>query len=145
MSAIFQQLLLQQLAPFVVTGVYSIAGSYFRARPSSPTVIAIGPEQEVQRLQMDRLLKWMEMMFDETVDSTSVTPVAEPSPYRQELYSLFKGIRSDYHEYVRWKRYNDDLWIMTSYRKKNLKPLAEKILADVALFREGLQMFSGRM
>lgn len=140
MSAIFQQLLLQQLAPFVVTGVYSIAGSYFRARPSSPTVIAIGPEQELQRLQMDRLLKWMEMMFDETATDTP-----SDKPYRQELYSLFKGIRSDYHEYVRWKRYNDDLWIMTSYRKKNLKPLAEKILADVALFREGLQMFSGRM
>ena len=51
-------------------------------------------------------------------------------------------ICSDYKEYHRWKVYNSSLWMFSSYRKKNTKQLAKKILADVKLFNEGLKLFS---
>lgn len=145
-TALLQQLMLSQITPLLLTSAYSAAGSYFRPQPTSPTAVlrADEPDQELERMQMTRLLKWMEMMFEEY----EIMPSQEETPssvYRQELYSLFKGIRSDYHEYTRWKQYNDSLWLLSSYRKKNIYPLAKKILADLTLFREGLQMFSGRL
>ena len=149
-TVLLQQLLLSQfvqsVSPLLLTSAYHAAGSYFRPRPTSPTAATRGSDeldQELERMQMTRLLKWMEMMFDEHANTPSEEHPS--SVYRQELYSLFKGIRSDYHEYTRWKTYNDSLWLMSSYRKKNIYPLAKKILADLTLFREGLQMFSGRL
>lgn len=149
-TSFLQQLLLSQfvqnVSPLLLTSAYNAAGSYFRPRPTSPTAVApISPEQELERMQMTRLLKWMEMMFEEYEIMPPQTEETPSSVYRQELYSLFKGIRSDYHEYTRWKTYNDSLWLLSSYRQKNIYPLAKKILADLTLFREGLQMFSGRL
>jgi hypothetical protein len=51
-------------------------------------------------------------------------------------------IGSDYKQYRHWKQYNNGIWLLSSYRNKDTKALAKKILADVKLFHEGLKMFS---
>jgi len=92
-------------------------------------------EDELDLLQMDRMLKWMSLPFQQDSD----TPIKH---YKQELYNIYVTIRSDFHQYQEWKRYNASLWAFSSYRNKNTKGLARKILADVKLFKEGLEMFS---
>jgi hypothetical protein len=62
--------------------------------------------------------------------------------YKKELYSIYMSIRSDYAQYQQWKQYNNSIWMFSSYRNKNTKALAKKILSDVKLFHEGLKMFS---
>ena len=61
---------------------------------------------------------------------------------QKELYNIYVTICSDHIQYQQWKKYNDSLWIFSSMRKKNTKGLARKILADIKLFKEGLEMFS---
>jgi hypothetical protein len=87
-------------------------------------------------MQMDRLIKWMGMVFDGTEES--ITKKA----HKQELYSIFVGIVSDYKQYIRTIQYNTSLWVFSVYRKKPTKDLVTKIMGDCALFKEGLQMFA---
>lgn len=136
---------IQVISHIIITNIgpiiLSIASSAYSSYTASvkPIMISqeINEERDLDVMQMDRLIKWMNMLFDDSV-STTVTQKA----YKQELYSIYVGIVSDYKQYQQWKTYNDSLWIMTTYRKKNTKALAKKILGDCALFKEGLQMFS---
>lgn len=136
-----------------LTGMYT---SYFSGR-TAPTPILIGQntddERELDLLQMDRMLKWMNLVFEdhfvpiETTDPGSTneheTPMDDThKAYKKELYSIYVTICSDYIQYRQWKKYNSGIWIFSSYRKKNTKDLARKILADVKLFHEGLKMFT---
>jgi len=109
---------------------------------SAPITIPVQKETDVEhdldQMQMDQLIKWMNMLFDDTHIDVTVTQKA----YKQELYSIYVGIVSDYKQYQQWKAYNKKLWIFTSFRKKNTKALAKKIIGDSTLFKEGLQMFS---
>ena len=98
----------------------------------------VNEERDLDLMQMDRLIKWMNMLFDDTHIDITVTQKA----YKQELYSIYVGIVSDYKQYQQWKTYNQRLWIFSSFRKKNTKDLAKKIIGDCTLFKEGLQMFS---
>jgi len=83
----------------------------------------------------------MKMLFDDT-ERCQIDVTITQKAYKQELYSIYVGIVSDYKQYQQWKQYNDNLWVLSSYRKKNAKGLAKKILGDMVLFKEGLQMFS---
>jgi len=107
-------------------------------------------EQELDAIHMDRLLKWMHIIFDSDARSdahsnahSALTPGQEShKEYKKELYSIYVGIVSDYKQYQQWKHYNHTLWLMSSYRKKNTKALAAKILGDIKSFHDGLQMFA---
>lgn len=138
-----------------ITGMYT---SYFSGRNApTPTLVRsdIDDERELDLLQMDRMLKWMSLIFED-----SFVPIEKPTDvvttpetdtlmiddthkaYKKELYSIYVTICSDFRQYQNWKKYNSNIWVFSSYRNKNTKGLARKILADVKLFNEGLKMFS---
>jgi len=134
-----------------LTGIYT---SYFSGgnRPT-PTLVRsdIDDERELDQLQMDRMLKWMGLIFEDSFEmiETPCEPSVSRPPmddthkaYKKELYSIYMTIGSDYKQYQHWKQYNANVWVFSSYRNKNTKALAKKILADVRLFHEGLKMFS---
>lgn len=134
-------LLVNNIAPLLASSVTAACSTYFT--PSRETIIKTmqetDDERELDLLQMDRLLTWMRLVFE---SSEKESNPSQTSAYKQELFSIYRTICSDHKEYERWKKHNGSLWVMTAYRKKNLKPLARKILADIKLFHEGLELFS---
>lgn len=132
---VLSHIIVTNLGPILLSMVSSAYSVY-----STPVQSSHQKESDSERdlVQMDQLIKWMKMLFEDGPVDVTVTQKA----YKQELYSIYVGIVSDYKQYQQWKQYNDSLWVMTSYRKKNTKGLAKKILGDCALFKEGLQMFS---
>ena len=131
-----------------VAGMYT---SYFSGRTApTPTLIRsdIDDERELDLLQMDRMLKWMSLIFEDsfvpiekTADATDTVDDTHKA-YKKELYNIYVTICSDFRQYQSWKKYNSNIWVFSSYRNKNTKGLARKMLADVKLFHEGLKMFS---
>ena len=119
------------IAPILLSMLSSVYSYSTHVQPIQKEI----EDTELDGLQMDRLIKWMNMLFDTDGSETQ-------RAYKQELYNVYVTIVSDYKQYAQWKVYNNSLWIMTSYRKKNTKALAKKILGDCTLFKEGLQMFS---
>ena len=108
-------------------------------------------EKELDRLQMSRLLKWMDMFFNDETENKAENKADNKAEnnemtikqaYRKELFSIYKTISSDYKQYENWKRYNQSLWVFRSYRAKHTNSLAQKILSDLALFHEGMNLFS---
>jgi len=149
----FYHLIVNNLAPILASSATSISSSYFsnRAAPPLPALVKseIDDERELDLLQMDRMLKWMSLIFEDSVAPNS-TPGSPDTiqigdthkGYKKELYSIYMTICSDFSQYQNWKKYNANIWIFSSYRNKDTKALAKKILGDVKLFHEGLKMFS---
>ena len=137
-TQILYQLIMTNIAPLFVSTCNSVCSSYF-GKTQQPIIgrIDIDEEKELDRLQMDRLLKWMNMIFEVQEE----TPESHRE-YKQELFNIYRTLYSDYKQYQSWKRYNSELWVMSSYRKKNTKSLAAKILCDIKLFNEGLKMYT---
>jgi len=162
----FYHLVVNNVAPIMAASVTSVYTTYFSGRGAPiPTLIRSenDDERELDLLQMDRMLKWMSLIFEdsnelvvipshqcrpgETCKHTmpcpdATTPDSTQKAYKKELYSIYVTIGSDYSQYRRWKEYNAGVWVFSSYRNKDTKALAKKILADVKLFHEGLKMFS---
>lgn len=138
-TQLFYHLLITNIGPIAVSALNSIYTNYTANQPH-PTIFRqeVDDERELELLQMDRLLKWMKLVFEDSIIITTDSQKA----YKQELYSIYVTICSDYIQYQDWKKYNDSLWIASSYRNKNTKGLAKKILGDIKLFKEGLEMFS---
>jgi hypothetical protein len=143
----FYHLVVNNIAPIMASSITSITSTYFSgsSTPSIPIVkqAETNDERELELLQMDRMLTWMNLVFDDTF--TPVTPGDKEEThrsYKKELYSIYRTICSDYAQYKKWKQYNNGIWLLSSYRSKDTKALAKKILADVKLFHEGLKMFS---
>jgi len=155
-SEFLYHLVVNNIAPIMASSVTGLYTSYFsRSTSPNPTLIRsdIDDERELDLLQMDRMLKWMHLIFEDsfteiekTINGEIVnqdTPIDEThKAYRKELYNIYVTISTDYFQYQRWKRYNSNIWVFSSYRNKNTKGLARKILADIKLFNEGLKMFS---
>lgn len=141
-TQVISQLIINNIVPLITTSASFIASSYFT--PSRETIHRmiqeVDEEYELDQLQMDRMLKWMKLIFETT--TPSIDEDSTPLKYKQELYSIYMTICSDYKEYQRWKVYNSSLLLFSNYRKKNTKQLAKKILAESKLFNEGLKMFS---
>jgi len=134
--------LMKQINGMIATQFQRTCTSYLSsASPSKPTApVEPDDERELELLQMDRLLKWMALVFD------GVTPGSPDSEetiraYKQELFSIYRTLCSDYQQYRRWKQYNQSIWFLSSYRRQDTKALARKILSDVRLFKEGLQLW----
>lgn len=138
-------LVVNNMAPMMAASVSSMYMTYFSGRNApTPTLVRsdIDDERELDLLQMDRMLTWMSLVFDDsfvTIDSPSEET---HKAYKKELYSIYMTIGSDYKQYRHWKKYNSGVWMFSSYRNKDTKSLARKILSDVKLFHEGLKMFS---
>ena len=136
-SQMIYHLIVNTVAPLMAAGVSSMYTNYFTKKPEQiPTLVRTETDNEndLDLLQMDRLLKWMSLVFTQT--DTSETQKA----YKRELYSLYTTIVSDYKEYAKWKKYNNETWI--SYYRKDTKSLAKRIVGDIKLFNEGLKMFT---
>jgi hypothetical protein len=152
-SEFMYHLVVNNIAPIMASSLTGIYTSYFSGgnRPT-PTLVRsdTDDERELDQLQMDRMLKWMGLIFEDSFEmietrepSTTQPPMDEThKAYKKELYSIYMTIGSDYKQYQHWKQYNSNIWMFSSYRNKNTKALAKKILADVRLFHEGLKMFS---
>ena len=134
----------------ILTSQFQHILTYYPAPKSTPPVTGPDDERELDLLQMDRLLKWMELVFDDSF--TPVSPVSPPPPscpgtdesrraYKQELFSIYRTLCSDYQQYCRWKKHNQSIWLFSSYRKQDTKGLARKLLSDIRLFKEGLQLY----
>ena len=139
-SQMIYHLIINTIAPLMASSVSSMYTNYFTKKPEQiPTLVRTetNDEHDLDVLQMDRLLKWMSLVFEQTAQTeTSETQKA----YKRELYSLYTTIVSDYKEYVKWKKYNSETWI--SYYRKDTKSLAKRIVGDIKLFNEGLKMFT---
>jgi len=143
-SEFMYHLVVNNIAPIMASSLTGMYTSYFSGRNApTPTLVRSDrdDERELDLLQMDRMLKWMGIIFEDS-SVVSETPNQEHKAYKKELYSIYATIGSDYHQYVRWKQHNSGIWVFSSYRNKDTKALAKKILADVKLFQEGLKMFS---
>jgi hypothetical protein len=150
----FYHLVVNNVAPIMAASVTSMYTTYFSGRGApTPTLVRsdTDDERELDLLQMDRMLKWMSLIFEDSNELVvipsqpcpdTVMPDSTQKAYKKELYSIYITIGSDYSQYRRWKEYNAGVWVFSSYRNKNTKALAKKILADVRLFHEGLRMFS---
>lgn len=134
---VVSHIITSNIGPIILSMMTSVYSLYTAPTTPATSTKEIDEERELDLLQMERLIKWMNMLFD-----YSVTVSVSQKAYKQELYNIYVTIVSDYKQYQQWKAYNDSLWIMTAYRKKNTKALAKKILGDCTLFKEGLQMFS---
>jgi hypothetical protein len=144
-AQVISQVIINNIVPLITTSASYIASSYFTSSRETiiKTVQDVNEEYELDLLQMDRMLKWMKLVFEATPSTTETeTDDLTPSKYKQELYSIYMTICSDHKEYQRWKMHNASLWMFSNYRKKNTKQLAKKILADIKLFNEGLKLFS---
>jgi hypothetical protein len=136
--------LLYQLASYTAVPLLSSSMSrlyaYYSSSTPPPTIARteVNEEKELDAINMDRMLKWMHLIFETTPNEET----ASHKEYKKELYSIYVGIVSDYKEYQQWKHYNRTLWVLSSYRKKNTTSLAAKILADIKSFHDGLHMFS---
>jgi hypothetical protein len=152
-SEFMYHLVVNNIAPIMASSLTGIYTSYFSGgnRPT-PTLVRsdTDDERELDQLQMDRMLKWMGLIFEDSFEMIENREPSTPQPpmdethkaYKKELYSIYMTIGSDYKQYQHWKQYNSNIWMFSSYRNKNTKALAKKILADVRLFHEGLKMFS---
>lgn len=151
-SEFLYHLVVNNIAPIMASSVAGLYTTYFSGRNApTPTLVRseVDDERELDLLQMERMLKWMSLIFED-----SFVPVVKPGEpvniptddthkaYKKELYSIYVTICSDFNQYQSWKKYNSNIWMFSSYRNKNTKDLARKILGDVKLFHEGLKMFS---
>ena len=84
----------------------------------------------------------MNFFFEEETKGDNSDNITTIKAYKKELYNIYVGIKSDYIQYQHWKKYNNSLWLFSSYRSKNTKDLSKKIISDIQLFNDGLKMFS---
>lgn len=95
-------------------------------------------DSNLDHFQIDKLLKWMKLFFDDYTESSDETHKA----FKKELYNIYCTINSDYSQYKQLVKYNNSLYLLSSFRSKNTKDLVKKINSDVELFNEGLKMYS---
>jgi hypothetical protein len=146
-SQLAYHIILNNIGPIINSSINLLCNSYLNSnKQSMHTMIRseVDDERELDLLQMDRLLKWMRLVFDESTPSSEpLTPRSETQhEYKKELYNIYVTLCTDYKEYQKWKKYNQSIWILSYYRSKDTKSLSKKIISDIKLFKEGLQMYS---
>ena len=143
-SELLYGFLMKQFSVILTTQLRHV---YYSSPKYTPSVTEPDDERELDLLQMDRLLKWMELVFDDSftpVSPSSSCPETDESrrAYKQELFSIYRTLCSDYQQYCRWKKHNQSIWLFSSYRRQDTKGAARKLLSDIRLFKEGLQLFA---
>ena len=144
-SQMVYHLIINAVAPIITSGITSMYTIY-SAKKEEATLVRTETDDEgdLTLLQMDRLLKWMSMVFDDSYTSTASTTSQSDlqKAYKKELYCLYTTIVSDYRQYQQWVKYNKSIWVLSYYRNKDTKSLAKRIIGDITLFKEGLKMFT---
>lgn len=143
MATTLQQLQIAHQLLNLMYSTYSFTSSFFSppfsssstSSSSSSSSSSALSNQELDDIEMSYLLKWMHMFFE--ADETETV-----NPYRQELFNLYMNIKSDYAGYKEHLRYNRSLWILPSYRQRNLSSLTHKIQSDIRMFHQALQLFA---
>jgi hypothetical protein len=130
----FSQMVYNNLLPSLLPSLFGLIQTSVSSRLSQ----TYENSNELSRMQLPRVLKWMEMFFTEPHEEESECKAA----YRSELYSIYKSIDSDYRQYEKWRSYNKSLWVLRRYRDYPTEELAKKIVSDIVLFHEGMSMFS---
>lgn len=140
MATTLQQLQIAHQLLNMMYSTYSFTSSLFSPSilsSSSSSSSSSNSTNELDDIEMSYLLKWMHMFFE------TETPTEEAvNPYRQELFNLYMNIKSDYAGYKEHLRYNRSLWILPSYRQRNLTSLTHKIQNDIRMFQQALQLFA---
>jgi hypothetical protein len=163
LSPLTTTLLLQLIIPFtkiatqvVYNNINSYISSYFTYKAYSKDSNDDDYEKELDKLHLPQLLKWMKTFFDletekktekndnennENNEKNEKKDIITKEEYFKELYSIYKTIFSDHKQYARWKAYNESLYFLKSYRSYSTNQIAKKIIYDVHLFNEGVNLF----
>ena len=118
---------------------YSFSSSMLpRASPFSSSSTSLS-SATLDEAHITQLLRWMKLYFEHSC-------IPEEDTLRRallhELYNLYTTIRSDFAGYQTHQQYNRSLWLLSSYRQRDLTELTKKIQDDVRLLHEALQLFS---
>ena len=132
------------ISQFLYTNANSTLSYYLFSKSDNDY---INYSNELDRMQINRLLKWLHLFFEQYPPSLNNEDENDDKgnikhQYTKELYQLYKTILSDYNQYIQWKTFNDSLWLLRTYRAKSTNEIAKKIISDVTLFNEGLTLFS---
>ena len=94
---VISHMIINNIGPIILSMMSSVYSLY--TAPTAPVTSTkeVDEERELDLLQMERLIKWMNMLFDYSV-SVSVSQKA----YKQELYNIYVTIVSDYKQYQQW-------------------------------------------
>lgn len=138
---------------FIVKNYISPPFSYFTTSASFSNE-DIEDEKILDKMQPSILIRWFGIFFDTHMNITDITGNAtnkkleELTPnqrtefeYLKELHNIYRTIVSDYRQYEYQKQYNKSLWLFKSYRKKNSNDTAKKILMDIHLLQEGINLY----
>ena len=100
-SEFLYHLVINNIAPIMAASVSGLYTSYFSGRNApTPTLVRseIDDERELDLLQMERMLKWMSLIFEEssTPGAKHVSTDDTHKAYKKELYSIYVTICSDF-------------------------------------------------
>lgn len=128
---------------FIVKNYVSSPFTYFTTSSDD-----IEDEIILDKMQPSILIRWFGLFFDThmnmNIDQTKddLTPNQRTEyEYLKELHNIYRTIVSDYRQYEYQKQYNKSLWIFKTYRKKNSNDIAKKILMDIHLLQEGINLY----
>ena len=154
MSEIVYFTVVNNIAPIMVSSLNDMYMSYVSGRRTdigtTTTLSDVDDEQELEQLQMERLLKWMGLIFEDSTvvpvtpilyTGTTTLPVNDTrKAYKKDLYNIYVTIASDFRQYQTYKKYYANIWLFSMFRNKNTRDLVRKILSDVKLYYKCLRM-----
>jgi len=95
--------------------------------------------KDLENQNIEQLLEWLKLFF-EALFNKEITN--DEKVYIQDMYNIFVNIKSDYSQFINIDKYNKSLWFFTSLRTKDNNPVAKKILDNIKLFNERLNLFT---
>ena len=96
-AQVISQLLINNLVPLITTSASYLASSYFTPSCEEIRRTATDDEYELDQLQMDRLLKWMKLLFEETTPYASTTETeieSKPNYNRNCIVSIERSVQT---------------------------------------------------
>lgn len=132
---------------FIVKNYISPPFSYFTSS-SFTNNDDIEDEKILDKMQPSILIRWFGLFFDTHIKDMKDISMEDLTPnqrteyeYIKELHNIYRTIVSDYRQYEYQKQYNRSLWLFKTYRKKNSNDVAKKILMDIHLLQEGINLY----
>ena len=140
-------MMIRLLEPVIYSGLNN-AVKYYIPQYVSISSYDDGDEKSLDRIQPSILVRWFGVFFDTCtkydecdLDKLSNNERTEYE-YLKELHNIYRTIVSDYKQYEYQKQYNQSLWLFKSYRRKNANEIAKKILMDIQLLQEGINLLN---
>lgn len=130
---------------FIVKNCITNPFSYFTSSSSNQNDVE--DEKTLDKMQPSILIRWFGIFFDthmnmNQIETDTLTPNQRTEhEYLKELHNIYRTIVSDYRQYEYQKQYNRSLWLFKTYRKKKSNDIAKKILMDIHLLQEGINLY----